>query len=284
MNDIVSSTDSYFTMLFQYASTDPMTLLCSFFLIIARLIPIMIIAPFFGAKNAPAAARMMFAICLCAIFLPSVIFSLKENISLNLTYIGYLLKELFLGAILGFLVTIPFYVAQASGNLIDNIRGSASLQVTDPTTQSQTGPVGIFYNYVLIVVFFAVDGPFYFINALASSFDLIPINDILNPAFFTLKTPFWKMIITLLTHILSLAIQLGAPSIIGLLMAEMFLGIANRLAPQVQIVFLGISLKSFVGLGLLAAAWFFILKQLGKESMVWLKAIYQTMQQVAPLP
>jgi type III secretion protein T len=283
MDNILLSTDSYFNMLFKYASTDPMTLLAVFFLILARILPIMILAPFFGAKNSPAPARMLFSVCIVAIMLPGVIIPLKENISLNTLFIGYALKELLVGAILGFLVTIPFYTAQAAGNLIDNIRGSASLQVTDPTTQSQTGPVGIFYNYILIVVFFAVGGPFYFINALATSFQLIPINDVLNPAFFNMNAPFWKMIVTLMTHILSLAIQLGAPSLIGILMGEMFLGIANRLAPQVQIVFLGISLKSFIGLGLLAAAWFLILKQLGKESIIWLKVIYQTIEQVAPL-
>ena len=100
---------------------------------------------------------------------------------------------------------------------------------------------------------------------------------------FSLKVSFWKVIIGLLAHVLSLAIQLGAPSIIGILMAEMFLGIANRLAPRVQIVFLGISLKSFVGLALLAAAWFFILKQLGKESLSWIKVMYRTVQEIAPL-
>ena len=283
MENIVTSTDSYFSLLLNYASTSPNTVLAAFFLILARILPIMMLAPFLGAKNLPNAVKVMFAMALCAIILPPVIINLKEELFLNIAFIGYALKELLFGFILGFLVTIPFYIAQSSGSLIDHIRGSASLQVTDPTTQSQTGPIGIFYNYVLIVIFFAIGGPFYFIDALSQSFTIVPINNILNPAFFTLQASFWKIIITLLTHVLSLAIQLGAPSIIGILMAEMFLGIANRLAPQVQIVFLGISLKSFVGLALLAAAWFFILTQLGKESMAWLKTMYQTMQQIAPL-
>ena len=282
MSDIVTSTDSYFSMLFHIASTEPMTLLAAVFLALFRIIPIMIMAPFFGAKNAPNVTKILFSIAICAIVLPQIMISLKENITLNALFIGYALKEVLLGFILGFLVTIPFYVAQSSGSLIDHIRGSSSLQINDPTTQTQTGPVGIFYNYVLIVIFFSIGGPFFFLDALARSFDLIPINNVLNPQFFSLNTSFWKMITTLLTHLLALAIQLGAPSIIGILMTEMFLGIANRLAPQVQIVFLGISLKSFVGLGLLAAAWFFIIKQLGKESMSWLKAVYQVLEQVAP--
>lgn len=56
-------------------------------------------------------------------------------------------------------------------------------------------------------------------------------------------------------------------------MAEIFLGIANRLAPRVQIAFLGMSLKSLLGLALLFVAWFFILKQLVKQTELWLKTI-----------
>lgn len=83
------------------------------------------------------------------------------------------------------------------------------------------------------------------------------------------------MFISLFNHVMSMAIQLAAPSIVGILMAEMFLGIANRLAPQVQIVFLGIPLKSWLGIFCLSVAWYFIIQQLGKESLNWIKMIDQ---------
>jgi type III secretory pathway component EscT len=193
-----------------------------------------------------------------------------------------MLKELLIGFILAFLVSIPFSIAHSSGNLIDTTRGTASLQVTDPTTRTTTGPVGILYNYMLIAIFFCIGGPIIFMDGLAKSFLLIPVDHFLNPIFFSsYHLPFWQLIIGLLDHVLKMALQLGAPSIIGVLMAEMFLGIANRLAPQVQIVFLGISLKSWVGLGLLGAAWFFVLKQLGTESILWLQVLDNTVKQIA---
>ena len=55
-------------------------------------------------------------------------------------------------------------------------------------------------------------------------------------------------------------------------MAEFFLGIANRMAPQVQIAFLGMSLKSLMGLFLLWVGWQFILKNVITESLDFLKA------------
>ena len=279
MDSIVTSTDSYLNLLLSNPHITPITILTSFFLILSRLLPIMIIAPFFGAKVVPQTIRIMFSISICAIFLPQVILSLKTDIPFNFAYMGLALKELTIGFIIGFLATIPFYIAQSSGSLIDHIRGSASLQVTDPTTSSKTGPIGILYNYVLITVFFAVGGAFIFIDVIHQSFEIIPINHLISPAFFSVKVPFWQLSLSLVNYVLSFAIQLGAPSFIGVLMAEMFLGIANRLAPQVQIVFLGISLKSWVGLGLLAAAWYFIMIQLGKESLSWLKIVRDTVQQ-----
>ncbi len=278
--DLLSATDTYFNLLFQHAFDNPLTVLASFFLTMARIIPIIALAPFLGSNHLPRPVKVMFAIAITAIMLPQVIIQLKEPIFVNIQFIGYIIKELFIGVILGFLVAIPFYIAQASGSLIDHIRGSSSLQVTDPTTRSKTGPIGIFYNLVLISIFYAIGGPFYFFTALSSSFALIPIDHLLNPLFFSLKISFWQTIVGLLHHVVSLAIQLGAPSIIGILMAEMFLGIANRLSPRVQIVFLGISLKSFVGLSLLAAAWFFVLKQLGKESLDWIKEMHQTIREI----
>jgi len=246
MPDVAVATDTYISFLLNVAHLSPISVLSSFFLTLARILPSMILAPFFGARILPATIKVMFSICICAILLPSVLLASKQEIPFNLWFIGLAIKELFVGFILGFLIAIPFYIAQSAGSLIDHIRGSSSLQVTDPTTNTQTGPVGVFYNYVLIVVFFAIGGPFLYIEAFAKSFNLIPITEVLNPAFFSINIAFWKKMVGILHYIFSIAIQLGAPSIIGVLMAEMFLGIANRLAPQVQIVFLGISLKSWI--------------------------------------
>jgi type III secretion protein T len=268
-----SSTDSYFSLLLNMPDSSPISVLSHFFLAMFRIIPIIVLAPFWGGKNLPNPIKVMFAISLTAIILPQIMFQSSQEITFDMRFLGLGLKELFIGAILGFLIAVPFYIAQNSGTLVDHMRGASSLQVTDPTTQIQTSSIGIFYNYVLIAVFFAVNGPFIFFNTLIQSFQLIPVSELINPAFFSLKIPIWQIIISLFNHIMSMAIQLAAPSIVGILMAEMFLGIANRLAPQVQIVFLGIPLKSWLGLFCLAISWYFIIQQLGKESLNWIKTL-----------
>jgi type III secretion protein T len=65
-------------------------------------------------------------------------------------------------------------------------------------------------------------------------------------------------------------------------MAEVFLGIANRLAPQVQISFLGMSLKSLVGLFVLWSGWFIIWKQTATESKSWLNSFNLLIDNLRP--
>lgn len=268
----MSATSDYASFYSSLVNFAPMAVLSLFFLGIFRLLPIVIFAPFLGAK-VPGGVKMGLTISLTMILLPHMIVTSKTVPDFNALYIGYAVKELFIGVILAFLVSIPFYIAQSAGSLIDFLRGSSSLQVSDPFSQEQTSPIGILYNYTLIVMFFNINGPFYFFDSLFQSYSLIPADAFLNPLFFSTKQPFWDLVTALLTKLTALSIQLSAPSLLAILMTEVFLGIANRLAPQVQIVFLGMSLKSLIGIAMLCAAWFFILQQLSKQTLLWLNDI-----------
>jgi type III secretion protein T len=267
----VIDTSDYVSMVLSIPNVPPMSVLTLFFLGLIRIAPIVATAPFLGSKL-PSGVKIGLAIALTAVLLPHIIFTAKiPPPTYDMTFLIYSLKEFLIGMILALLAVIPFYIAQSSGVLIDFLRGSSALQVTDPFMQTQTSPIGILYNYVFVVLFYQIGGPFYFLNGVLQSYTLIPADAFINPAFFTPNQPFWKMAVTVLTQFTSLSMQLAAPSLVAILMGEMFLGIANRLAPQVQFAFLGIALKSLLAIALLWAGWFFILQQLGKQSLLWLQ-------------
>ena len=265
-----TSTIDYLKMLLSFNKTAPITVLSLFFLGLFRLAPIVSLAPFLGAKL-PIPVRIGLAISLNAVILPHIIATTVEPIGFDAHFIGLALKEVCIGILIALLVSFPFYIAQGAGVLIDFLRGSSSLMVQDPTMQTQVSPIGILYNYVLIVLFFQIDGLFYFLESLFQSYSLLPTDRMIPPALFSLKLPLWQTLTELLTQFTSLSIQFAAPSVIAILMAEAFLGIANRLAPQVQIAFLGMSLKSLIGLAMLWAGWFFILQQMGKQTLAFLE-------------
>lgn len=269
---MASPTSDYVSFFLNQPNMTPLGLLTIFFLGLFRIAPIVSLAPFLGAKL-PGGTKIALAMALTVLFIPVLIHTSKTNFSFDMVFIGMALKELVMGFIIAYLVSIPFYIAEGAGSFIDYMRGSSSLQVQDPTMQTQTSPIGVLFNYLLIISFFMIQGPFFFLEAVGESFRILPIDKAIPAGFFDLSLPFWKTIMGLLTRVTALSIQIASPCMVSILMAEMFLGIANRLAPQVQIVFLGMSLKSLLGLGMLWAGWYFILYQMGKMSMSWVKTI-----------
>ena len=70
-----------------------------------------------------------------------------------------------------------------------------------------------------------------------------------------------------------ISIQLSAPALLTILMTDFFLGIANRLAPQVQITFLGMPLKSLLALVIIWAGWQLFAQELAMQGHLWLDEV-----------
>lgn len=271
---------SYYNFFLDYANVSPLSLISLFLLILMRIGPIVNQAAFFGAKVAPVVVRVGLALAISVIFLPMMMMKVDYEIHFDGVFIALALKEILIGIVLGFLSTIPFLIVESTGILIDFLRGSSQLQAQDPTTQIQASPIGILYNYVLIYVFYEINGPFMFLEAVSTSYHSIPVNAFIDPSYFHDSLPFWKMGFNLLNRIMAMSIQFSAPSLVAILMAESFLGIANRLAPQVQIAFLGMSIKSLLGILLLCVSWVFVLKVMGKYALDWVEEINLLLKQL----
>ena len=108
------------------SETELMHYLSLFLLSILRLGPIVRLAPFLGAKVMPGMARMGLILILGVIFFPNIlVYSSTGPLTFDLVFIGYALKELILGYILGFFSMIPFLIANSAGIFIDFVRGSS---------------------------------------------------------------------------------------------------------------------------------------------------------------
>jgi type III secretion protein SpaR/YscT/HrcT len=261
---------------------DPMTALTMFFLFLGRILPVISLSPFFGSRVMPHPVKGAFAICLFAIFLPKLLTVTTTPLQFNLFGLLLLAKEVFVGFCIGFLISIPFTIVQSTGLIIDHQRGGASLMVNDPTVQNQSSPFGTLFNQVLILLFYAADAPFLIIDLLITSYDVIPPDHFLTPIFFDKNNEFWKMQIRMLNQVMVVAIRLATPALLIMLMTDLFLGIANRLAPQVQITFLGMALKSLLGMGIVCIGWYFLVDQMGEGIFYWLNAITEMFVAMKP--
>lgn len=263
-----------------YISNGYTPLLSLFFLAVSRLFPIVLLAPFFGAKLLPHPVKVTLASSLFVIFLPLLIES-TGPVDFNLWLGLLMIKEMFIGIIIGFFVAVPFWIIQSSGMLIDHQRGGASLSVNDPAMQGQSSPLGLLFNQVLIYIFFVIGGPFMFIDSIVLSYELIPPDQLLNEGFFNSESPFWQTQIHIYNKMMKLIVQLASPGLITILMNDVFLGIVNRLAPQIQITFLGMPLKSLLALGVVWYGWKALTNQMVIESHNYLAFLKQVILALA---
>ncbi len=258
--------NDYASLVLRYPDQSLFTL---FLLGLCRLLPIIAFSPFLGSKIAPPPVKVGLGISLFLIMMPHVLLHTSAPIPFDLTLLFLGVKEALIGFIMGFIITVPFYIAESAGIIIDFQRGSSSLTANDPTISVQASPLGLLYNYTSIVIFFAIGGPFIFFQAIMKSYVVIPPDRFPSVEFFMNPGPFWNTIIGLMAYILGLSVQLGAPALLTILMTDTFLGIANRLAPQVQITFLGQALKALAGTAVLIPMWWLLIHLLNKYLLKW---------------
>ncbi|MBS0622636.1 MAG: flagellar biosynthetic protein FliR [Verrucomicrobia bacterium] len=256
---------------------NPMSLLLVFLLGMMRFGPIVAQAPFLGAQVLPLPVKIMEVVTFSVMFLPKFLTQIHGPLLFDITYIALCGKELLIGMLLGFLMALPFYIGSASGTIVDHQRGSSSLLMTDPTLGMQASPIGKLYNNSLIAMFFFTGGIGIFLQALELSFTAVPIHGWINPLFFSsTHTPFWGEMIELMGLIFKIAVMMALPPLVAMFMSDLFLGIANRMATQVPMSFLGWALKSLIGIAILWIGWFFILAQFQKRLFDWHALIYRT--------
>ncbi len=263
----------YFFLNSAFDVGNPLAIFTILFLFLARFFPIIALSPFFGAKVLPHPVKVTFGISIFVIFLPQLLTVTTTRVDFDVNLLMLIFKELFIGTILGFFMSMPFTIAQNAGIIIDHQRGGASLMVNDPTVQNQSSPLGTLFNMVLIFMFFMIDGPFLFLNAIAKSYEIIPPDQFINPHFFEKTSTFWGTLIKLFNDVMVLSMQLATPALLAILMTDVFLGIANRLAPQVQITFLGMPLKSLLALVVVCFGWKLFNEELVRQCYKWLDAV-----------
>lgn len=244
-------------------------LITIFLLSMIRILPILALAPYLGGKLLPRPAKVGLGIALFLIFFPQLMQVTDQKLGYSPYVVILVLKEMLIGTIMGLLATIPSFIVQGAGMFIDHQRGGASLQIQDPTLQNQASPIGTLYDLIYVFMFWAIDGPFMLIDAISLSFDVIPPDKLFAARFFNQQDPFWTEMVLLFNYVMKIIVKLASPSLIVILMTDTFLGIANRLAPQVMITFLGMPLKSFLGIFIILLGWKQVTAQMLKEGYTW---------------
>ena len=167
-------------------------------------------------------------------------------------------KEIMLGFLLGFFAAIPFWVAENVGNFIDNQRGATMGEVYSPLNGSQVSTTGILFTQIVSTLFFVGGAIFVFLGALYKSYILWPVFG----QWGALATAADGVALGALDGMLRTTVVVSAPVIILMFLATLGLGFVNRTAPQLNVFFLSMPVKSALGIAMLVIYLPFILDML----------------------
>lgn len=242
---------------------DPYFIIALGGLLLARTIPMITMTPIFGGKLVTGQIKVGIAIILMVTIYPSVATFAEGKIPLQgLAYWGLLFKEFAVGAMIGFVSSLVYHAIESAGHLIDIQRGSAQASVLVPQLDIQ-GP--IFANFQIqlcTLLFFSLNLHHIFIRGFADSFQIIPVSQYPKVADHFL--PFVEQVIHMSGAIFAVSMQLTGPILLALFMVDVVFGVMNRIAPMVNVYFLAMPVKAFVGILMFIVSFGYILKYMAQ--------------------
>lgn len=213
-----------------------------------RLIALFTVFPLLH-KKILSGAMIRNGICAClAIFLHPLVMEAKPDAAISIYQTaGLVIKEAFLGAIMGFVLAIPFWALESAGFFIDNQRGASMASTMNPFSGSETSPMGLLFSQAFIALIM-VSGVFLaMLEAVLVTYQAWPVFSY-YPKLNLEGAQFFLLQFDL---IIQISMWLAAPVIIAMFITEFGIALISRAAPQLNVFILAMPIKSGVAAGIL---------------------------------
>lgn len=157
-----------------------------------------------------------------------------------------ILKEIFIGLAISFVIRILFMMIYAASELAAFQTGFSFARFMDPLTMTQASVLEQFKNILAILVFFSMDCHHTIIKGIFFSFRELPLGSI------NLNNNFFNYLITSTGKIFSMGLKISAPVTVTLFIVELSLGLLSRLIPQINVFIEGLPVKILVAMVVLS--------------------------------
>jgi flagellar biosynthetic protein FliR len=153
------------------------------------------------------------------------------------------IREFLVGALLGFLVRLFLAAVTLAGQLAGFQMGLAIANVIDPATSDRYTIVAQLMNLLSLFVFLEMDGHLMGVRILAKSFEWFPPFTIAMSG-----ETFYDLVLLGGGRMYQLALQIGWPISLALLLVYLSMALLVRVAPQINMLMVGFPITISVGL------------------------------------
>jgi flagellar biosynthetic protein FliR len=216
-----------------------------FFLVLARVSPLFVLAPLFSSKMMPTKVKTVVAVGLAIGLTPIAVHG--QTIPTDpMAVVVLMAEQLLVGLAFAFAVGAVFAAVEAAGALTDLVAGFSYGSILDPIDGNQGGTMTSLYGIVGLAMFIAIGGDGWMLRGIARTFDLVPLTK--TPPIASLTTGVEQAFGTIFIS----AIEIAAPALLALLVTDVAFGMVTRVVPQLNIFSVGFPLK--VGVAMLVVS------------------------------
>jgi flagellar biosynthetic protein FliR len=243
----------------------------AFFLVLARISPLFLLAPLFSSKMVPARVRSVVAVGL-AIGLSPVVAS-GTHLPTDIGGIGSLLaKELLVGGAFAYALAATFAALSVAGSFLDTTIGFSYGSVIDPVNGNQAAVLSTAYSMIGLMVFIAIGGDAWVIKGLARTYDVVSLTQ--YPSLGHLVDGATGAFVKVFTA----AIEVAGPVLLALVLTDAAFGMVTRVVPTLNAFQVAVPAKVVLGLLLIGASMPFVAGWLGTELQADVRAALESLR------
>jgi type III secretion protein T len=230
--------------------SDPVTLLLLIAVSSVRTLIALLMLPMLATNIVPSLVRGALGL---ALIVPIVTANLEKPLPIEFTAMPMLLlllRESAVGVVIGLGYGAFCAGLQAVGEIIDHQTGLTFTQNMDPVHGNNVSVTSLLLQTLLFAALMVSGFLLLVVDSIYLSFEVWPIGQVM-PAF---AAGIPLRLISESSHLFSLALLLSGPVVLVLFVVDAGASMLNRAAPQLNVFTLSLSLKSVLGLGVLAAS------------------------------
>jgi flagellar biosynthetic protein FliR len=219
----------------------------AFFLVLARVTPLFVLAPLFSSKMLSVRVRGILAVALSIGLTPIAVHG--QHVPTSPFAVAALVAEgLLVGLAFAFAVGVVFAAVDAAGHLVDNQSGFSFGATVDPINGNQGGVMASLYGLVGTAIFIAIGGDAWTLRGLGRTFTLVPLTRGVKIGSLAAGAEQG------LTAIFVAAVEVAAPVLLALMITDVAFGVVSRVVPQLNVFGVGFPIKVGVALLVVSAA------------------------------
>ncbi len=252
-----------------------------YFLVFARVIALLMIAPLFNSSALKGVARVGLALLTAAAVFPKAL-ALGYPVPLEhgLAWVLLLGGEVLVGVIMGFFLVMIFSAFQISGQFFSLQMGFGASQVFDPLAQVQIPLMGQFFNLIAMYIFLAIDGfPKLFLLGISRSFEVMTAGDLLAH-----QEGLKDFFVQGFTGLFQQALIIAFPILGTLFLISVTTGLLAKAAPQMNLLMIGFPIQISIAFLMIMLCMPFLVETFGAILNGALQALAEMISQAGGAP